>query len=112
MKGVAYVLFGIEINGEKKRITSMKKLNDVSGRMGEVCVIKKRDEFSIKDLPVYLQLNGKIVSLTMEEIKKAYPDISRLLGSSVYVKASVMTSSGGKIIEKQLKTTHNPISTA
>uniref|UniRef100_A0A672MK50 Complement C3-like n=1 Tax=Sinocyclocheilus grahami TaxID=75366 RepID=A0A672MK50_SINGR len=30
VKGVAFVLFGIEINGEKKRITSMKQLNDVS----------------------------------------------------------------------------------
>uniref|UniRef100_A0A8C2IYK5 Uncharacterized protein n=1 Tax=Cyprinus carpio TaxID=7962 RepID=A0A8C2IYK5_CYPCA len=39
VKGVAYVLFGIEINGEKKRITSMKQLNDVSGRVGEVLQI-------------------------------------------------------------------------
>lgn len=31
VQGVAYVLFGIEINGEKKRLTSMKQLNDVSG---------------------------------------------------------------------------------
>lgn len=30
VKGVAYVLFGIEIDGEKKRLTSMKQLNDVS----------------------------------------------------------------------------------
>ncbi len=30
----------------------------------------------------------------MEEIKKAYPDTNSLLGSSVYIKASVMTSSG------------------
>ncbi|XP_059425938.1 complement C3-like [Carassius carassius] len=72
VKGVAYVVFGIEINGEKKRITSMKQMND---------------------------LNGKTVNLTMEEIKKAYPDTSRLLGSSVYVKASVMTSSGSDTVE-------------
>jgi len=44
-----------------------------------------------------LQLNGGIVSLTMEEIKRAYPDTNSLVGSSVYVKASVMTSTGGKI---------------
>jgi len=31
VQGVAYVLFGMEINGEKKRLTSMKQLNDVSG---------------------------------------------------------------------------------
>ncbi len=46
------------------------------------------------------QLNGGPVSLTMEEIKKAYPDTNSLLGTSVYVKASVMSSSGGKIIKK------------
>ncbi|XP_016303668.1 complement C3 [Sinocyclocheilus anshuiensis] len=67
VKGVAFVLFGIEINGVKMKITSMKQLKD---------------------------LKGKTVSLTMEEIKKAYPDTNSLLGSSVYVKASVMTSSG------------------
>ncbi len=61
---------------------------------------------------LFLQLNGGKVSLTMEEIKKAYPDTNSLLGSSVYVKASVMTSSGEKIIEKQLNTTHNQIATA
>uniref|UniRef100_A0A8C1JE12 Uncharacterized protein n=1 Tax=Cyprinus carpio TaxID=7962 RepID=A0A8C1JE12_CYPCA len=74
VKGVAYVLFGIEIDGEKKRLTSMKQLND---------------------------LNGGHVSLTMEEIKKAYLDTNSLLGSSVYVKASVMTSSGSDLVEAE-----------
>ncbi|XP_016427569.1 complement C3-like [Sinocyclocheilus rhinocerous] len=74
VKGVAFVLFGIEINGVKMRITSMKQLND---------------------------LKGKTVSLTMEEIKKAYPDTNSLLGSSVYVKASVMTSSGSDLVEAE-----------
>ncbi|XP_067252456.1 complement component c3b, tandem duplicate 2 [Chanodichthys erythropterus] len=74
VQGVAYVLFGIEINGEKKRLTSMKQLND---------------------------LNGGIVSLTMEEIKKVYPETNSLLGSSVYVKASVLTSSGSDLVEAE-----------
>ncbi|XP_059399391.1 ophiophagus venom factor-like [Carassius carassius] len=74
VKGVAYVLFGIEIDGEKKRLTSMKQLND---------------------------LNGGNVSLTMEEIKRAYPDTNSLLGSSVYVKASVLTSSGSDLVEAE-----------
>ncbi|XP_048037426.1 complement C3-like [Megalobrama amblycephala] len=74
VQGVAYVLFGVEINGEKKRLTSMKQLND---------------------------LNGGIVSLTMEEIKKVYPDTNSLLGSSVYVKASVLTSSGSDLVEAE-----------
>ncbi|XP_043079055.1 complement C3-like isoform X1 [Puntigrus tetrazona] len=74
VKGVAYVLFGIEIDGEKKRLTSMKQIND---------------------------LNGGKVSLTMEEIKKVYPDTNSLLKSSVYVKASVMTSSGSDLVEAE-----------
>uniref|UniRef100_A0A673I772 Complement C3-like n=1 Tax=Sinocyclocheilus rhinocerous TaxID=307959 RepID=A0A673I772_9TELE len=74
VKGVAYVLFGIEIDGEKKRLTSMKQLND---------------------------LNGGNVSLTMEDIKRTYPDTNSLLGSSVYVKASVMTSSGSDLVEAE-----------
>ncbi|RXN35011.1 complement C3-like protein [Labeo rohita] len=48
-----------------------------------------------------ITLNGGIVSLTMEEIKKAYPDTNSLLGSSVYVKASVMTSSGSDLVEAE-----------
>uniref|UniRef100_A0A672LIE0 Complement C3-like n=1 Tax=Sinocyclocheilus grahami TaxID=75366 RepID=A0A672LIE0_SINGR len=74
VKGVAYVLFGIEIDGEKKRLTSMKQIKD---------------------------LNGGNVSLSMEEIKRAYPDTNSLLGSSVYVKASVMTSSGSDLVEAE-----------
>lgn len=30
----------------------------------------------------------------MDEIKKAYPNIRSLVGSSIYVKASVLTSTG------------------
>ncbi|XP_067272244.1 complement component c3b, tandem duplicate 2 [Pseudorasbora parva] len=74
VKGVAYVLFGIEINGEKNRLTSMKQLND---------------------------LNEGIVSLSMEEIKRVYPDTSSLVGASVYIKASVMTSSGSDLVEAE-----------
>ncbi|XDV11343.1 hypothetical protein PO909_000309, partial [Leuciscus waleckii] len=46
-------------------------------------------------------LNGGSISLTMEEIKKIYPDTNSLLGHSVYVKASVMTSSGGDLVEAE-----------
>ncbi|XP_050958888.1 complement C3 isoform X4 [Labeo rohita] len=74
VKGVAYVLFGIETNGVKKIITSMKQLKD---------------------------LNGKTVSLTMEEIKKACSDTYSLLMYSVYIKASVMTSSGSELVEAE-----------
>lgn len=45
----------------------------------------------------YLQLDRGIVTLTMEEIKRVFPNTRSLVGSSVYVKASVMTSSGGTL---------------
>lgn len=40
MQGTAYVLFGIEINGEKKRLSSMKQLNDVSDFIKNKVVLK------------------------------------------------------------------------
>lgn len=43
---------------------------------------------------VLFQLDGGVARLTMEEVKRAYPDVKSLVGSSVYVKASVLTSSG------------------
>ncbi|XP_056613917.1 complement C3-like [Triplophysa dalaica] len=74
VQGTAYVLFGIEINGEKKRLSSMKQLNN---------------------------LDRGIVTLTMEEIKRVFPNTRSLVGSSVYVKASVMTSSGSDLVESE-----------
>ena len=35
-----------------------------------------------------------MATLTMEEIRRAYPDLRSLVGSYVYVKASVLTASG------------------
>lgn len=43
---------------------------------------------------ILLQLDGGVVSLSMEEIRRAYPDVRSLVGNSVYVKASVLTKSG------------------
>ena len=40
------------------------------------------------------QLDPGTVTLTMAEIQAAYPDIRLLVGSSFYIKASVMTESG------------------
>lgn len=73
----------------------MKQLNNVSERMRGVSIRKKSNVLFTTNSPVYLQLNGGKVSLTMAEIKEVYSDAKRLLGHSVYVKASVMTSSGG-----------------
>ena len=43
---------------------------------------------------VLLQLDEGVIHLSMEEIKRAYPDVRSLVGNSVYVKASVLTKSG------------------
>jgi len=43
---------------------------------------------------VPLQLDGGVVSLSMEELKTAYPNVRFLVGKSLYVKASVLTKSG------------------
>ncbi|XP_054864779.1 complement C3-like [Amphiprion ocellaris] len=40
----------------------------------------------------FLQLDGGTVTLSMEELKRAYPNIRSLVGNSVYVKVSVLTS--------------------
>lgn len=45
-------------------------------------------------LSLCMQLDGGTVSLSMAEIKAAYPDIKALVGHSVYVKASVLTKTG------------------
>ncbi|KAM6972588.1 LOW QUALITY PROTEIN: complement C3-like [Aplochiton taeniatus] len=74
VQGTAYVVFGVETNGEKKRLPSVKQVT---------------------------KLNEDTVKLTMEEIKAAYPNIRELVGSSVYVKASVLTQSGGDLVEAE-----------
>jgi len=43
---------------------------------------------------VLVQLDGGVVSLSMEEIKRTYPNVWSLVGKSLYVKASVLTQSG------------------
>ncbi|KAI5088909.1 complement component c3b, tandem duplicate 2 isoform X2 [Silurus meridionalis] len=72
--GVAYVVFGIENDGVKVRVSSMKQVKD---------------------------LDGGIATLTIDELKKAYPDVSHLDGLSIYVKASVMTTTGSDLVEAE-----------
>ncbi|KAG7315486.1 hypothetical protein KOW79_021574 [Hemibagrus wyckioides] len=74
VKGVAYVVFGVERNGEKVRLPAMKQVNN---------------------------LDGGIATLTMAELKSAYPDINSIVGSSIYVKASVLTSSGSDLVDAE-----------
>ncbi|KAI4888865.1 hypothetical protein NFI96_005338 [Prochilodus magdalenae] len=74
VEGVAYVVFGVERNGNKIRLPSMKQVKD---------------------------LKEGNATLTMEELKRAYPNIQELVGSSIYVKASVVTSSGSDLVEAE-----------
>ncbi|CAL8328550.1 unnamed protein product [Merluccius merluccius] len=72
VQGTAYVVFGLEIDNQMKRLPSVKQVSD---------------------------LEGGVATLTMEEIRRAYPDLRSLLGKSVYVKASVLTNSGSDLVE-------------
>uniref|UniRef100_A0A8C6NJW6 Complement component c3b, tandem duplicate 2 n=1 Tax=Nothobranchius furzeri TaxID=105023 RepID=A0A8C6NJW6_NOTFU len=74
VQGTAYVVFGVKINQEMKRLPLMKQVSD---------------------------LDGGTVTLTMEEIKASYPDIKVLVGHSVYVKASVLTQTGSDLVEAE-----------
>ncbi|XP_066512277.1 venom factor-like isoform X1 [Hoplias malabaricus] len=74
VEGVAYVVFGVETNGNKIRLPYMKQVKDLK--------------------------EGK-ATLTMEELKKVYPDIKVLVGSFLYVKASVMTKTGSDLVEAE-----------
>ncbi|KAM9493803.1 complement C3-like [Clarias gariepinus] len=74
VKGVAYVVFGVERNGQKVRLPFMKQVEN---------------------------LDGGIAILTAAELKSAYPDINSLEGSSIYVRASVLTSSGGDLVDAE-----------
>lgn len=46
-----------------------------------------------------LQLDGGVVKLSMEELKRAYPGRT-LVGNSVYVKASVLTKTGERFMSE------------
>uniref|UniRef100_A0A3P9LX36 Complement component c3b, tandem duplicate 2 n=1 Tax=Oryzias latipes TaxID=8090 RepID=A0A3P9LX36_ORYLA len=74
VEGTAYVVFGVKMNQEMKRLPSVKQLSD---------------------------LDGGRVSLSIEELKAAYPDPETLVGHSVYVKASVLTKTGSDLVEAE-----------
>ncbi|XP_074550629.1 venom factor-like [Halichoeres trimaculatus] len=74
VQGTAYVVFGVKINNQMRRFPSVKQVSD---------------------------LDEGMVSLTMEEIKSVYPDVTSLVGQSVYVKASVLTATGSDLVEAE-----------
>ncbi|XP_061563254.1 complement C3-like [Cololabis saira] len=74
VQGTAYVVFGVKINQEMKRLSSLKQVSN---------------------------LDGGVVTLSMDEIKAAYPNIRSLVGNSVYVKVSVLTKTGSDLVEAE-----------
>ncbi|XP_068460339.1 complement C3-like [Clinocottus analis] len=74
VQGTAYVVFGVKINQEMRRFPSVKQVSN---------------------------LDGGVVSLSMEEIRRVYPNVRSLVGKSVYVKVSVLTSSGSDLVEAE-----------
>ncbi|XP_060715674.1 complement C3-like [Tachysurus vachellii] len=72
--GVAYVLFGVEKDGVNIRVSSMKQVKN---------------------------LDGGNATLTVAELKKAYPDVKILDGLSIYIKASVITNTGSDLVEAE-----------
>uniref|UniRef100_A0A8C2XLN8 Complement component c3b, tandem duplicate 2 n=1 Tax=Cyclopterus lumpus TaxID=8103 RepID=A0A8C2XLN8_CYCLU len=74
VQGKAYVVFGVKINQEMRRLPSVKQVSN---------------------------LDGGVVSLSMEEIKRTYPNVRDLVGKSLYVKVSVLTNSGSDLVEAE-----------
>ncbi|XP_054896874.1 ophiophagus venom factor-like [Poeciliopsis prolifica] len=74
VQGTAYVVFGVKLNQEMRRLPAVKQVSD---------------------------LDGGTVTLSMQELRSAYPNIRSLVGNSVYVKASVVTKTGSDLVEAQ-----------
>ncbi|XP_038569944.1 complement C3-like isoform X2 [Micropterus salmoides] len=78
VNGMAYGIFGVIYEGQKKSIPS--SLQRVEIKRGKGVVILKK-----------------------EVIKQNFPNISDLVGSSIYVTVSVLTENGGEMVEAELK---------
>lgn len=56
------------------------------------------------DFPQTLQLENGVVTLSMDEIKTAYPDTRTLVGKTIYIKASVLTQTGRESSDDSVRT--------
>uniref|UniRef100_A0A8C9QY15 Complement component c3b, tandem duplicate 2 n=1 Tax=Scleropages formosus TaxID=113540 RepID=A0A8C9QY15_SCLFO len=72
VKGFAYIVFGVEVNKEKKR------LPDTIQRVEDVTVLR------------------------MADIKRDFANIQDLVGCPIYIKASVITSTGSDLVEAEM----------
>ncbi|KAM4584754.1 complement C3-like [Odontesthes bonariensis] len=78
LDGTAYAVFGVVYNGIKRRFPSSLQRVPIKGGRGEV-------------------------QLMREHITKNFPNVIELMGSSIYVDVSVLTESGGEMVEAELR---------
>ncbi|XP_070831488.1 complement C3-like [Chaetodon trifascialis] len=78
VNGMAYVVFGVVQEGQKKSFPSSLQRVQINDGSGEV-------------------------TLKKEHITDTFKDIMELVGSSIFVSVSVLTENGGEIVEAQLK---------
>uniref|UniRef100_A0A8D0CN60 Uncharacterized protein n=1 Tax=Sander lucioperca TaxID=283035 RepID=A0A8D0CN60_SANLU len=76
--GTAYVVFGVMQEGRKKSFPSSLQRVQIEGGIG-------------------------VVKLKREHITQTYPNILELVGSSIYVAVSVLTESGGEMVEAEMR---------
>uniref|UniRef100_A0A8D0D6F3 Anaphylatoxin-like domain-containing protein n=1 Tax=Sander lucioperca TaxID=283035 RepID=A0A8D0D6F3_SANLU len=76
--GTAYVVFGVMQDNDKKSFPASLQRVQIEEGIGEV-------------------------TLKREHITQTYPNISELVGSSIYVAVSVLTESGGEMVEAELR---------
>ncbi|XP_028435566.1 complement C3 [Perca flavescens] len=76
--GTAYVVFGVMEDNNKKSFPASLQRVQIANGIGEV-------------------------TLKREHITQTYPDISKLVGRSIYVAVSVLTESGGEMVEAELR---------
>ncbi|XP_048016621.1 LOW QUALITY PROTEIN: complement C3-like [Megalobrama amblycephala] len=55
VRGVAYVLFGIDMNGQKRGITSLKQLNDLNGGKVSLTMAEMKNASSLLGYSVYVK---------------------------------------------------------
>uniref|UniRef100_A0A8C9X0E0 Complement C3-like n=1 Tax=Sander lucioperca TaxID=283035 RepID=A0A8C9X0E0_SANLU len=76
--GTAYVVFGVMQDDHKKSFPTSLQRVQIEGGSG-------------------------VVTLKREHITQTYPNILELVGSSIYVAVSVLTESGGEMVEAELR---------
>ncbi|XP_045904440.1 complement C3-like [Micropterus dolomieu] len=76
--GTAYVVFGVMQEGQKKSFQS-----------------------SLQRVPI--ERGNGVATLKREHITQTFSDITKLVGSSLFVAVSVLTESGGEMVEAELR---------